>query len=123
MKGNSKYRPYFTASELLEVIGALKEHPTPSRLALIRYLEGFSIKITTGVQSPNLTLAPSLEQKLEFVPRQEQEDESFIYSKWRNHPKICTPRELKTAMDYAYRNDLLTPKEEEEYEHSQLSQF
>jgi hypothetical protein len=46
--------------------------------------------------------------------------EEQLYTIWRNsnaHPPL-TPKQLKIAMDYAYRNDLLTPTEEEQYERS-----
>jgi hypothetical protein len=121
MRGVQKYRPYFSAPELLLIIEALKEKSTPSRLALIKYLETFSIKIERGVLEPSITLDPSLEQKLGFnAPDPYDYTEEQYYNFWRSsnaHPPL-TPKQLKIAMDYAYRNDLLTPTEEEEYERS-----
>jgi hypothetical protein len=124
MRGVQKYRPYFSAPELLLIIEALKEKSTPSRLALIKYLETFSIKIERGVLEPSITLDPSLEQKLGFIDRDTEGTfnltEQELYEHWRNPTiaKVMTARQIKHAMDYAYRNDLLTPTEEEEYERS-----
>jgi hypothetical protein len=121
-----KYRPYFTALELTEIITALKSAPTPSRVALIRYLEGFALKISHGVISSAHTLEPSMAEKLELDVSHTEAINSLqskrfnAYRKWRDHPAQCTPWEIDQAMVYRYENDLMAPEEESEYEMSML---
>lgn len=119
IRGQTKYRPYFTATELLEIINALKEHPNPSRLALIKYLESFSIKIERGVLEPQITLKPTIEQSLGFSPPSaptiNRIDPPVLYEKWRAGEHL-NPVELTAVFKHAYINDLFTPQEEEEYE-------
>lgn len=121
---NQKFRPYFTPSELLEIISALKEQNKNRNL--IRYLEGFAIKIERGVLEPQLTLnpAPSIEQKLGF--HEDHSNDSLgnllakkklaSYSKWKLFPASCSPNELAQAKMYRYENDLMDSQEEFEYE-------
>lgn len=123
MRGAQKYRPYFTAPELLEIIASLKENPTPNRLAISRYLESFNLKITHGVISASHTLEPSIEQKLGFAPApaapEENRTEQELFYIWKNDPTLLTPPELARVLDYRYRNDLMTPEEEKAYESAQ----
>ena len=129
-----KYRPYFSASELLEIINALKQSPTPSRIRLIQYLETFSIKINHGIISSNYTPnpVPSLEEKLGFddlLPSSQQEEikdnnsgkdflkESFkltpkearklAYSRWVENPINVTAKEIHLVNEYRYENGLM----------------
>jgi hypothetical protein len=123
MKGDQKFRPYFTAPELLEIITALKEKPSPARLAISRYLESYSLKITHGIVSPSHTMEPSIEQKLGFSEASNG-SQSFTdkacYDLWSKDPSGCTPRMIQQAVDYRYRNNLMTTEEEKDYENSQL---
>jgi hypothetical protein len=121
MRGAQKYRPYFTAPELSEIIASLKENPTPNRLAISRYLESFNLKITHGVISPSHTLEPSIEQKLGFAPDSQIElpSEEKLFSIWKASPTLLNPSEIARVLDYRYRNNLMTPEEEKAYEISQ----
>lgn len=123
MRGAQKYRPYFTAPELSEIIASLKENPTPKRLAISRYLESYSLKITHGVISPAHTLDPTIEQKLGFAAEPKHAHGEFteeeLYKLWRENPAILTPPGLARVLDYRYRSDLMTPEEEKAYEQAQ----
>jgi len=121
MRGAQKYRPYFTAPELSEIIASLKENPTPNRLAISRYLESFNLKITHGVISASHTLEPSIEQKLGFAPVSDNEDvpDSFLFNLWRRAPATMNPKQIERVLDYRYRNNLMTPEEEKAYESAQ----
>jgi hypothetical protein len=119
---NQKFRPYFTAAELQEIITCLKSHPTPRRLTICQYLEGFVLKINHGIVSPAHTNNPSLEQKLGMVdpnqpiPVSHSLTGEAAYNKWLLSPVSATPKEIAEAMDWRYLNDLMSPDEEAEYE-------
>jgi hypothetical protein len=123
---NQKYRPYFTSLELTEIISALKSQPTPSRVALIRYLEGFALKISHGIISSAHTLEPSIAEKLELdqshidAVNSLQSKRFNAYKKWRDSPEKCSPPEIELVQVYRYENDLMDPKEESEFELSML---
>ena len=120
MKGAQKYRPYFTAPELSEIIASLKENPTPNRLAISRYLESFNLKITHGVISPSHTLEPTIEQKLGFAsPTPAGMTDYELFVQWKNNPNSLNARELSIILDYRYRSNLMTSEEEKAYELSQ----
>ena len=121
MRGAQKYRPYFTAPELSEIIASLKENPTPNRLAISRYLESFNLKITHGVISPSHTLEPSIEQKLGFASEPtfgEMTDEK-LFNIWKSNPTLLNALEIAKVLDYRYRTNLMTPEEEKTYESAQ----
>lgn len=123
MKGAQKYRPYFTAPELSEIIASLKENPTHNRLAISRYLESFAIKITHGVISASHTLEPTIEQKLGFAPApampEGNKTEEELFYIWCKDPSSLTPGNLARVLDYRYRSNLMTPEEEKAYEQAQ----
>lgn len=116
----TKYRPYLTPQELDIIISSLKT--TSSNVSLIRYLEDFAHKISRDSIKPNLTLKPSLEDKLELnAPRARTMDslialKSLAYQKWLTNPTKCTSSELARVHMYRYENDLMSPEEETEYE-------
>jgi hypothetical protein len=119
MSGASqKFRPYFTADELTEIIVCLKSSPSTRRIQLAQYLEGFLIKINHGVISPAHTTRPSIEQKLGFtpIPASHHLTGEAAYEKWLINPLSATPKEIQEAQDWRYRNDLMSPDEEREYE-------
>lgn len=121
--GDQKFRPYFTAAELLEIISALKSAPNPRRLTLCQYLESFLLKINHGIITPAHTAAPSLESKLGFspdtpVPADHNLTGEAAYNKWLTNPLHATPKEIAEAMDWRYRNNLMSPEEERNYERS-----
>ena len=116
MNGPIKFRPYFTAAELLEIISALKSAPTPSRLTLVRYLEGFLLKINHGVISPSHTGLPSMEQRLGFssgeeIPVSHNLTGEAAYQKQLINPLNCTPKEIAESMDWRYRSGLMSQTE------------
>jgi hypothetical protein len=119
---NQKYRPYFTSSELSELISSLKENPKPSRIPLIRYLEGFALKIERGLITSAHTLEPTIEQKLELEISHTEAVNSIqskrfnAYRKWREFAHKCTPDEIEQAQTYRYENDLMSEEEEKEYD-------
>lgn len=117
-----KYRPYFTRDELLEIISTLKQHPSPRRLTICQYLEGFLLKINHGTIGSAHTPLPSQEEKLGFAPIPVSHDLTgeAAYNKWLLSPVSATPKEIAEAMDWRYRNNLMSPTEEAEYESSQL---
>lgn len=120
MRGAQKYRPYFTAPELLEIIASLKENPTPNRLAISRYLESFNLKINHGVISAAHTLEPSIEQKLGFAaPTLGEMTDEKLFNIWKNNPTLLNALEIARVLDYRYRSDLMTPEEEKAYESAQ----
>ena len=123
-----KFRPYFTAAELLTVINTLKSSTNPPT-QIIRYLETFAIKIERGVLTPSISLNPpeSIESRLGLAPSvpfsiQLKEDE--IENKvtlWESYPesrhKFTVP-EIEKIMAWRYENDRMTPDEESAYESS-----
>lgn len=118
---SQKFRPYFTRDELLEIISALKSSPTPRRLTLCQYLEIYLLKINHGIIRPAHTIEPSLESKLGFsetVPVSHELTGEMAYQKHLINPLNCTPKEIAEAMDWRYRNDLMSPDEEKAYEQS-----
>jgi hypothetical protein len=116
---NQKFRPYFTASELTEVIRCLKTGS--ANKALIRYLETFAIKIEHGVMAANITLKPTIAEKLGMADRLPgtrtlQEQRADAYTKWSQDPSKCTSQEIARCLMYRYENDLMSESEEREYE-------
>jgi hypothetical protein len=122
-----KYRPYFTAEELSEIVLCLKSHPNPRRLTIVRYLEGFMLKINHGVISSSHTTLPTFEQKLGFtvpstvVPIDHNLTGEAAYQKWLLDPAKATPKEIAEAMDWMYRNNLMSAEQEKDYEQAQLT--
>lgn len=129
-----KYRPYFTAEELTEIVSCLKSHPNPRRLTIVRYLEGFMLKINYGIIGSSHTLQPTQAEKLGFheltpgttvpgtpVPIDHNLTGEAAYQKWLLDPAKAKPKEIAEAMDWMYRNNLMSPEQEKDYEQSQLS--
>jgi hypothetical protein len=115
-----KFRPYFTAPELLEVIKALKESPSyHTNKALVRYLETYAVKIDRGIIEPALVKAPSMEARLSGVNASAGATGEELYTKWETSPNSCTPAELEKVHLFRYSADLMTPEEATEFEKSQ----
>lgn len=118
--GTQKFRPYFTANELLEVITALKEKPTSARIALARYLDGFALKIERGTMEPQHILKGSVKQQFTQslgldTPAPTKIPSKQVYDKWTENPAQCSPAELMEVQMYRFHNDLMTGAEEAEY--------
>jgi len=117
---NQKFRPYFTPSELAEVIRCLKAAPTTS-MPLLRYLESFSLKITHGILSPQVTLQPSTEEKLGFAQQAIQQSAQELWQEWLISPDKMTPPQMARIQQYRWENDMMDPTEVAAYEESILA--
>ena len=121
-QNKTKYRPYFTASELGEVIRCVKL--SSQNISLLRYLESYALKISHGVIAESITLQPTLVDSLE-LDSPSPSDSSLeskrakAYAKWLSSPESCTPLEIELAHLYRFENDLMSPEEESIYLQSQ----
>ena len=116
----AKYRPYFTLSELQELRSTLKERPNPRRLQIAAYLDKFISEIEFGLRVSNYNSKPSMLDKLGFsdpqIPLSHEITGEAAYNAWIQSPSTCSVKVIQEAMDWAYRNDKLTPEQESEYE-------
>ena len=126
-----KYRPYFTISELREISSALRHYPAASfgklpPIDLLRYIDRYILDIESGYRKENSTNLPSLEVKLELEDSTPQNlpklDGKNLFFAWQANATL-TPRELEAVLEYKYLNDLMTPREETEYESKQRISF
>lgn len=119
----TKYRPYFTASELGEVIRCVKV--SSQNISLLRYLESYALKISHGVITESITLQPTLADSLELDSPTSPLNSSLeskrakAYTKWLSSPESCTPLEIELTHLYRFENDLMSPEEESIYLQSQ----
>ena len=116
----TKYRPYFTASELSEVIRCVKL--SSQNISLLRYLESYALKISHGVITESITLQPTLADSLELdspSPASLESKRAKAYAKWNQSPESCTPIEIELTHLYRFENDLMSPEEESIYLQSQ----
>jgi len=117
---NTKYRPYFLASSIDEIIRCLKLGS--SDIELIRYLETFRAKISfDAVSKVVATPRFTIEDKLGFGPSPATAlsitiDKEHCYNLWCLSPEKLTMKELELAHTYRYENDLMTPEEEADFE-------
>ena len=122
-QNKTKYRPYFTASELGEVIRCVKL--SSQNISLLRYLESYALKISHGVIAESITLQPTLADSLELDSPTSPLDSSLeskrakAYAKWSQAPEACTPLEIELTHLYRFENDLMSPEEESIYLQSQ----
>jgi hypothetical protein len=125
MNAEQKFRPYFTASELSYLIDSCKLR-TPINQSLLRYLEGFAIKIERGVSSPAYISNPpaTIDQRLGFSPPTVLEPTIHpaqlpaMNQLYENSVDRCklSPAQIEAVQVYRYTNDLMEPAEEMEYE-------
>lgn len=119
--GAQKFRPYFTAQELMEIIVCLKERPTPARLALVTYLDNFAMKIDRGTILPQHTIKGTINEQLVVamglsdVPAMGKESDGDVYKRWLANPNSCSPVEIQRVMMYRFQNDLMSEDEESMY--------
>lgn len=119
-QNKTKYRPYFTASELGEVIRCVKL--SSQNISLLRYLESYALKISHGVIAESITLQPTLADSLELdspSPASLESKRAKAYTKWLSSPESCTPLEIELTHLYRFENDLMSPEEESIYLQSQ----
>jgi hypothetical protein len=122
---NHKFRPYLTVAEIQEIQAALKENPTSARMGLVRYLEGYLLKISHGQILPQHTNKPTLAQSLGFEPAAPQASKSpgELYIQWVSNPASIKPNELDLVQSHRYTNGLMSPEEIEDYERAQGLSF
>ena len=117
---NHKFRPYFTISELQEVIRCLKA--SSHSVDLLRYMETFVVQIERGTRSPSITNALSLEQRLGVapVPNYSKGKPEYsiheLYQIWCSNPEFLSPPQLVQVHQYRWESDLMTPEESSIYE-------
>ena len=119
-QNKTKYRPYFTASELGEVIRCVKL--SSQNISLLRYLESYALKISHGVIAESITLQPTLADSLELdspISPPLESKRAKAYAKWLSSPQTCTPLEIELTHLYRFENDLMSPEEETIYLQSQ----
>lgn len=116
----NKFRPYFTLSEMEELISCLKESPSPKRLGIASYLEIFIHKANSGINKPAHRTKPTIDVSLGFTPDPELTIEQLKYLAWIKQTtkpnEQLTAREIELSKQYRYENDLMSPQEEAEYE-------
>ena len=118
-----KYRPYFTLPELEFLAIAVRKSSVAENeippIDLLRYLERYIEDVRIGARQQNHTLAPTITQRLELEDSPSLEtrklDGATLYLAWRANCTI-TVAELSAVQEYKYVNDLMTPKEEADYE-------
>lgn len=116
-----KFRPYFSPSELQEIIRCMKTAPTTS-IPLLRYLESFSLKITHGTIQPQYTAMPSIDDRLGLPSNHVIEPSpQELYIAWTLDPTKITPTQMSLVNQYRYENSLMDPSEESAYVDSLLS--
>ena len=111
----SKFRPYFTAAQLAEIIRCVKA--SSKDLPLIYYLESFALKLKHSIIQPAHTTQPPLEEKLGFSssPPTNSISPSELYATFLISPATLTPPELEKVHQYRFENDLMDQDEEAEY--------
>jgi hypothetical protein len=123
----TKFRPYFTSNELAEVIRCVKS--VSHNQALLKNLETYAMKIDRGLLEPNLTLKPSLIDKLDLDSTDQDSSNSstnytsereLAFNKYQSNPASCSVKELELAHTYRYENDLMDATEEVEFESKQV---
>lgn len=115
-----KYRPYFTPAELSEVIRCLKiASHSPE---LIQYMERFALQISHGTIGAQLTLMPTVEEKLgmDTPPKNYSISTESLYTIWQSRPDGLTPQELAKVHQYRWGLGLMTPEESTVYENALL---
>ncbi len=117
----NKFRPYFTHAQLSEIIRCCKL--ASSDLALLTYLESFSLKINHGIIDPAISLKPTLESRLGLATNTGPEPYSpaELYNIWKANPEYIRPADLIKVQQYRWENELMTPEEARHYEDSLVS--
>lgn len=123
--GQQKFRPYFTYSEMLETIAALRGKNSPASLGIANYLETFIFKLRNNLVAPAITNKQSVADALELgddtgAPRN-MDFKRAAFDKYMDDPRKCSNLELENAQLYRYENDLMTVEEEIEYEQKAFS--
>lgn len=113
-----KFRPYFTAVELTEIIRCVKTAST--NIHLLNYLESFAIKIDRGIMSPQLTTSPtmSLESKLGLggstmsaLPGPSAPTIHELFAIYKSNPEYLSPPQLAAVHTYRWESGLMDEEE------------
>lgn len=118
-----KYRPYFRATQVDELIRCLKI--SSPDIELLRYLETFRAKISFDaisktIQTPRATISDRLELSGKMVIIDVGPSKQNCYDRWLAFPEHLTLAELEKAHMHRYENDLMTPEEEADFESRQI---
>ena len=116
-----KFRPYFSQSELAEIIRCVKAASTNQ--SLLSYLEAFAIKIDRGVMQPQLTTAPSLESKLglESSIKPNLPTPAELHTIWLSSPDSLSPPQLAIVHTYRWENGFMDDEEAGRFEESMFN--
>ena len=118
-----KFRPYFTATELAEIIRCVKASSTNQ--SLLSYLEAFAIKIKHGIMQPQLTTTPvpSLESRLGLggsitnaLPGPIPPTAAELYRIWQSNPEYLSPPQLAMVHTYRWENGMMSDEEASKFE-------
>lgn len=116
-----KFRPYFTTAELAELIRCVKASSTNQ--SLLAYLEAFALKIDRGLLQSQLTVQPSMEQRLGMVPSSTSilaPTPIELYQQWKTDPTKLIPSQLAIVHTYRWENGFMTDEESARFEQSML---
>lgn len=129
-KGEEKFRPYLTITQIDRILRFLKGAPEPEDSDLISALEVLIWKANRGLAKPSYTTAPTLAQKLELDPspakRYTLNEKIDLYVKWKslhainsNHevpPATFSAEQWSVIEEYRYTAGLMSQTESDEYE-------
>lgn len=127
----NKYRPYFSAAELTEIIRCVKAAST--NLPLITYLESFAMKIERSVITPQLTTQPSLADKLGMtveggshmpaLPGPNPPTVPELFAIWKSNPEYLHPAQLAAVHQYRWEQGLMDAEEADRFEANILNDY
>lgn len=108
----NKFRPYFSPAELTEIIRCVKASST--NISLIRYLEEFAMKIDRGIINKQLTLAPTVSDRLGFNSESSPApyNPAELLAIWKNNPEFLTPPQLEIVNCYRWEQGMMTSEQE-----------
>lgn len=116
-----KFRPYFTTAELTELIRCVKTSSTNQ--SLLAYLEAFAMKIDRGLLQSQISVQPSIEQRLGLVQSiiSTAPTPIELYQRWKTNPINLTPPQLAIIHQYRWENGFMDDEESARFEASMFS--
>jgi len=112
----NKFRPYFSPAELTEIIRCVKSSST--NINLLHYLENFAMKIDRGIISKQLTLAPTVSDRLGFNSPETSPapyNPAELLAIWKANPEFLTPPQLEIVNCYRWEQGMMTNEQEQLY--------